>query len=272
MNRLQLITAGAGKFGVEGQHLYREFDLVDDALARAVPTREKFEIYNFIKRFVSVHMVNCLIGMKPSPEVLFHHIPVLENVSRRFSVFTRDDQSNIAVARNALRGLLIRVVSLVGQPAKLRSAFGAAEALSAIYGSAGSALNVHTLSALNASSVPCFFRQSSAQSSTFGRTVHRFLIPLFSIRSNGSGFVLKRRAANLAIKLRALDASVFATENRFVRFLARKSTEFLGGISRLYPEGLTAAFANFLNRHLCFSCVVGTSGYSTVCRLSKQEI
>jgi hypothetical protein len=165
--------------------------------------------------------------------------------------------------------LLVGIVRLVRVSAKLRAALGTAQAFHSVDGAAWSTLNRHSVAALDAGCVPCFFRQSSAQSTAFGRTVHRVFTEFFAVGSNRSRLVPEQLAANTAGEIGAFDARVLAPENSFVRSFARSTTEFLSRSLRLDFEVLSAAFANLLDRHLGFSYLVGTSGRSTVCWACK---
>lgn len=269
LTRNQIVSEFAPKFGVEQKHLYREVDLVDDALAGTVPTGKEFEIFQFIESLVPVHMMHSLFGKKLSSEMLFHNVPVFKNITRGFSIFSRNYHSNVTVARDSFSWLLFGVVGLIRQTPKERAAFSAAQAFSAIDRTTGAALDRHTFFADDAGSIPGFFRQSFAQSPAFGRAIQRVFSPFFAIRANRGGFVTEQFPAHGTIKIGAGNSSVFASEDSFVRYFTRSTAEFLSRVLRLNFEILSAASANLLNRHLAISYLVGTGGYGTGCRLSK---
>lgn len=259
------------KFGVASYHLSRPFKLVFDALSGSVPAGEKLKIFQPVVVLDPVDVMHRLVRVKPSIEMFFHHVPVLKNVTRRLSLFARHNHSDVTVASDSFRGLLVRIFCLVRQPSKLRSAFGAAQTFAAVYGASGAPLNVHPFSALDAGRVPGFFREPSAQPAAFGRAVHRVLAELLAIGSDVARLVFERRSTYRAVEFRTFNNRVLASEDSFVRDLARSTAEFLGRVLRFNFEVLTAASANLLDWHPCNSCLVGAGRFSTSCRSSKEE-
>src|SRR5580692_9850589 len=191
----------ASEVRVTTDHFLREVELVNDSLTGTVTAGKKLQIADVVEKAVSVDMVHGFFGKKFSSEVLFHYIPVFKNVAGRFSVFSGNNHSNVAVSCNSFSGLLVRIMRLVRQSPKLRATFCAAQPLYPVNGSAGATLDVHSIPALDASGVPGFFRQSPAQSPAFGRAVHWVFSEFLSVGPDRCRFVTEQFPANAAIEI-----------------------------------------------------------------------
>lgn len=265
-------TDFASEIRVEPDHLLGEIQFVDDSLTGAVAARKEFEVAQFVEGAISVDVMHRFLGIKFSSQVLFHHVAVFEDVARRFSVFAGHDEPDVTVSNNSFGKLLIRIVRLVGYSSKQRATFGAAQTLTPVDCAARTPLNFHPVAALDASSVPGFFRKSAPDAAAIRGAVHRLLAEFFYVGAGVTRFVAEWFTANFARKIYARYSSVFSTKFGLVRDFARSTTELLGRVPRSDFEVLPATIANFLNRHLCISYLVGADRSSTACRLSKQEI
>ena len=78
MNRFQHIAAGAGEFGVESQHLYREVDFVDYALAGRLTLGPQFEVAWRIVQAIAVFVMNIFTFVKRPIKHFGHDDTMLE--------------------------------------------------------------------------------------------------------------------------------------------------------------------------------------------------
>jgi hypothetical protein len=78
MNRFQLITAGAGEFGVQAKYLDREVDFVDHALAGWLHFCPKLQVLRRVVKSISVLVMNVFVFHERPPERFGHKVTVLE--------------------------------------------------------------------------------------------------------------------------------------------------------------------------------------------------
>jgi len=250
-----------GKFRVEPQHVDCERHLVDDALAGTVAAGEKLQVAEIVVLPVSVPVMDGLLAVEFTPEVLGHHMAVLCDVPHSISREGRDRDPDVAVAFDVLLVLpvlkaLQRAFHLV-----LDFAFVAAEFLIAVYAVARfRAASVLDLAALHAGQRVAFVGVLAAAYVRAGhRAVQRVSVELLSVcrqvalhhrerlAAFFAGEVHRRATCGRKLRLEAMFAAAFETAvaAAFVR-LALVTVKRLGavGAQHLDRHGLSPLFGN----------------------------
>lgn len=190
--RDQFIASFSEELRIEISDLNGESDFVGHALAGAVSAGEKLKVLNPVILSVAVHVMDSLVGVQLSSNVLLHVVPVLENFDRSLVFVSPNRHSHVAVLGFArLRDAILKVVEHL-RFLQRSSAFLAAN------GSGSVAPDV--LSEDRTAAVFTYFDLScSAPDSTaFGRAIHRVFSVFRMVTAQLAKIAFKRGAALLA--------------------------------------------------------------------------
>lgn len=269
---LQDHTSFRGELGIQGQYLDGEGDFVNDALSGSVTGREQFEVVDGVVLPVAVDVVDGFFRKQFAAEVLFHYIAMFKYVARWGAVFTRDYESNITVSGNAFRGFLFRMFFLVGNSSKQRTTGSAAQKLFSVERSAGSALNRHWVSTLDADNVPVRFFDLFSSSHAIARTIWGIFSVFFEVGANVGRFVREQLLAHRTRKIDTRNLGVFSPKISFVQAFAMEVAKALCAVTRAYFEARTTTFASFRNRHLVSLVQLALSGVAWNANLVNRGI
>lgn len=242
----------AGEFGVKAEHFRRVSDFVRDVLPRSVSGGKQSKIGDHIPASVPVDVMDGLIGQQQTSEVLLHNVSVFKEFPGPIAISSRHHDAPISVFVLVARNLLVRIVRLVGQGAKLRPAFCAAQSFLAIDGSARTSLDRHEFAALNARHLPLLVREFFRLSSAEGGAIERVTVPLLSDCRGYAGFHLKRVSALFTHKGEHWDNGGGSAVNGLVSVHTGAFAKFTPTVSWLNPKVFVAVLARQLNRHSNF--------------------
>lgn len=235
--------------GIPLDYFQREVDFVDDSLSGSVTATEQFKVLKGVVLAVAVSVVNCFVWVKLAAKVLFHYVAVFKHVSRRPTAYSRNNDAHVSIFCNSFGRFLIRMVALICQSAKFRSAFGAAQAFLSVNRSSRFSLYGHEFVALNASDLPRAFGESSPNSTTSCGTVKWEFAPLVLVGANSARFHRKRFGAGRALEFCFRFMRADASKIGFVYYFAVSAAKTLAVIARAHVERFLASFAGFADRH-----------------------
>jgi hypothetical protein len=215
------------ELGIETNHLYREGDLVLDALSRPMAAAEQFEVLDPVVGTLSVKVVNGLVGCQGASEVLLHDVPVFEHLALfpGTTDVSRQREPNIAVPLDV-------AIHFAGSKSFFRTstqpfvlACAIAKTLrSVVLGATApfqdGAFHRGGLAALFAYDRASFFGISTTpEGAAWNRAVHRVL-PVGSIVD-----------ADLAVSTSERFAAPFAGKRNSFRFLRASVLRFVGTVA-----------------------------------------
>lgn len=227
-------------------------DKIDNPLTRSVPRLKQLKIAHGIVPSVSVPVMDGFSRKKFTSNVLFHHVAVFKDFTRRFSVLSGDVNAPVTVFVFTPPRLKVGGFGLVSHAPKFGAALRAAQAIMATKISAWFANISEWVAALYAGE----FCQGASIRIAFPTeigawhgAVERIAVVLPSDRRRDTLFHLKRFTALLARKSEHRNDRGGSSVNGLVSVHAGSFAKFTPAISWLHPKGLVAVLARQLYRH-----------------------
>lgn len=254
MDRLQLITAGAGEFGIESQHLDREVDFVDDALAGSVAAGEKLQVLDSIVVLNTVDVMNGFVGVKLAADLLLHDVAVFKHIpASGLSILSRDSEAHVPPATDGPGGFCRTVFFPVDLTHPLVLALLRTKFLFLVDRTASWATCFLKFFAavLAVRFVPFVGIFSASERRTRNRTVERVATEFGSVGGEIRRLHGEWAAAFFAFEFDRIDARGNSSVDGFVRAHAIDRAEFSIG----FPfagnvKGSLAVFTNLLRDHV----------------------
>lgn len=249
---VQLAQFEAGfpkKFGVFGEQFDAPVNLVHDALSWPMSAVKKLKVLQSVISFLTVDVMDCFLGAKPTSKVLFHDVAVLKDFTRWFAVATLHNQPNVTVTRWARL-----ISSSFAQPPlfgflEFRTADRAANLAQSVHRSTGPALDRHAFAALDTVCLPVFVFQHLAVKATAAAAVFRVFAPVLAVRAQLADRERERLLALKTFEFNTLRFRVGAADPRQVGVVAGLTAKTVSFSLVQGLKGVSALFTGFWVKH-----------------------